>query len=150
DGVSVTTIRSTLRRTKSAASSGMRSVPLFSANRYSMVKFFPSIHPSLLSSSRKAFTRTALPEAVLGSRKPMRKTFPGCCAWAEKQSAKNMALRLRTVIFFFMRLSLAPPLDPRHLTLDSPSSLNHFIRPIQYRLWNRHADLFRRFQIDDE
>ena len=49
----VTTIRSTLRRTKSAASSGRRSF-FCSANRYSMVIFFPSIHPSLLSSCRNA------------------------------------------------------------------------------------------------
>ena len=75
-GVAVTTIRSTLRRTSSAASSGRRSGPLFSPNRYSMVIFFPSIHPSLLSSCRNASTRTALPEAVLLSRKPMRKIFP--------------------------------------------------------------------------
>ena len=44
------------------------------------VKFFPSIHPSLLNSCRNASTRTAIPEAVLGSRKPMRKIFPVCCA----------------------------------------------------------------------
>ena len=44
--VPVTTIRSTLRRTKSAASSGWRS-DFCSANRYSMMRFFPSIHPSL-------------------------------------------------------------------------------------------------------
>ena len=53
-----TTIRSTLRRTRSAASSGRRSF-FCSANRYSMVIFFPSIHPSLLSSCRNASTRTA-------------------------------------------------------------------------------------------
>ena len=47
------TIRSTLRRTRSAASSGSRS-GFCSANRYSMVIFFPSIHPSLLSSCRNA------------------------------------------------------------------------------------------------
>ena len=63
-GVPETTIRSTLRRTRSAASSGRRSV-FCSANRYSMVIFFPSIHPSLLSSCRNASKRTALPEAVL-------------------------------------------------------------------------------------
>ena len=85
-----TTIRSTLRRTRSAASSGRRS-GFCSANRYSMVIFFPSIHPSLLSSCRNASTRTALPEAVLASRKPMRKIFPACCASAEPQSAKSMA-----------------------------------------------------------
>ena len=77
--VPATTIRSTLRRTRSAASSGRRSF-FCSANRYSMVIFFPSIHPSLLSSCRNASTRTALPEAVLVSRKPMRKIFPVCCA----------------------------------------------------------------------
>ena len=80
-GPPVTTIRSTLRRTRSAASSGRRS-GFCSPNRYSMVIFFPSIHPSLLSSCRNASKRTALPEALLASRKPMRKIFPGCCASA--------------------------------------------------------------------
>ena len=87
------TIKSTLRRTSSAASSGRRSV-FPSANRYSMVKFFPSIHPSLLNSSRNASMRTALPEAVLLSRKPMRKTFPVCCAETQappKASVKAIA-----------------------------------------------------------
>lgn len=62
-GLPATTIRSTLRRIKSAASSGKRSF-FPSANRYSMVIFFPSIQPSLVSSCRNASTRTALPEAV--------------------------------------------------------------------------------------
>ena len=66
-GVPETTIRSTLRRTSSAASSGTRS-GFCSANRYSMAIFFPSIHPSLLSSCGTLPKRTALPEAVLGSR----------------------------------------------------------------------------------
>ena len=79
-GVPETTMRSTLRRTKSAAArSGTRS-GFCSANRYSMVIFFPSIHPRLLSSCLNASTSAALPEAVLGSRKPMRATFPVCCA----------------------------------------------------------------------
>ena len=78
-GVPETTIRSTLRRARSAASSGRRS-GFCSANRYSMAIFFPSIHPSLLSSCRNASQKTALPEAVLGSRIPMRKIFPVCCA----------------------------------------------------------------------
>ena len=56
-GVDATTIRSTLRRTKSAASSGRRSC-FCSANRYSMVIFFPSIQPSLLSSCRNASKST--------------------------------------------------------------------------------------------
>ena len=89
-GPPVTTIRSTFRRTRSAASSGRRSC-FCSANRYSMVIFFPSIHPSLLSSCRNASTSTAIPEAVLVSRKPMRRIFPVCCASAEPQSAKSIA-----------------------------------------------------------
>ena len=63
-GSPVVTIKSTLRRTRSAASSGSRSA-FSSENRYSMAIFFPLIHPSLLSSCRNASTRTALPEAVL-------------------------------------------------------------------------------------
>ena len=51
--VPVTTIRSTLRLTKSAASSGRR---LFSpsVNRYSTVIFFPSTQPSLRISCQNA------------------------------------------------------------------------------------------------
>ena len=120
-GVPLTTIRSTLSRTNSAASSGRRSF-FCSANRYSMVMFFLSFHPSLLSSCRNASKRTAILEAVLLSRKPMRKIFPACCASAEKQSAKSMAQRLRTVLVFFMGFSL--PRSTPHSTLDfAPSHL---------------------------
>ena len=107
-GVAETTIRSTLRRTRSAASSGRRSF-FCSANRYSMVKFFPSIHPSLLISCRNVSKRTALPEAVLSSRKPMRKIFPVCCASAGTHSAKSMALRAKTQHPFFHE---CPPVVP--------------------------------------
>ena len=100
-GPPVATIRSTLRRTRSAASSGRRS-SFCSANRYSMVIFFPSIHPSLLSSCRNASTRTALPQAVLSSRKPMRKIFPACCARAGKGRAKSIEQKARRVIFLRM------------------------------------------------
>ena len=40
-----------------------------------MAIFFPSIHPSLLSSCRNASRETALPEAVLGSRIPYAEDF---------------------------------------------------------------------------
>ena len=80
-----TIIRSTFSRTKSAARSGSRS-NFPSANRYSRVKFFPSIHPSLRISCRNASKRGALPEALLLSRKPMRGTFPGCCASAPTEN----------------------------------------------------------------
>ena len=67
-----TTIRSTFRRTRSAASSGRRS-GFCSANRYSMVIFFPSIHPSLLSSCRNASKRTA----HTGSSAIIQETYAG-------------------------------------------------------------------------
>ena len=139
DGTPETTIRSTFRRTSSAASSGKRSV-FCSANRYSMAKFFPSIHPSLRSSWRNASKRTALPEAVLASRKPMRKIFPACCASAGKLSAKSKAPRARAVIFFLMSFSV--PYSPRHLSLDTRRfSLDYFIRSRQHGRWNHKADL---------
>jgi hypothetical protein len=101
DGPDVITIRSTFRRTSSAASSGSRS-SFCSANRYSIVIFFPSIQPSLRSSCRNASKRTAIPEAVLPSRKPMRKIFPACCARAGKGRAKSIEQKVRRVIFFVM------------------------------------------------
>ena len=91
-GAPEATIRSTLRRTRSAASSGSRS-GFCSANRYSKAIFFPSIQPSLLSSCRNASHRTALPEAVLGSRRPMRKIFPACCASAKRNSKQEDSKR---------------------------------------------------------
>src|SRR5262249_14549763 len=50
--------------------------------RYSKAILFPSIQPSLLNSCRNGSTRTALPDTVLASRKPIRETFPVCCASA--------------------------------------------------------------------
>ena len=97
-GPAVTTIRSTLRRTKSAASSGRRSF-FCSANRYSMVIFFPSIHPSLLSSCRNASKRTAIPEAVLPSRKPMRTTFPCLLRVGRRAQSKSRSDRAKRMIF---------------------------------------------------
>src|SRR5262245_6796287 len=145
-GFPVVTIKSTLRRTRSAASSFTRSSPLPSANRYSMVMFFPSIQPSLVSSCRNASTRTALPEALLGSRKPMRKIFPGCCASAEPQSVKSIVQRVRTVIFRFM---FFPALFARHSSV-ALFSLDHLIRSHQHVCRNCKSDQLRRFQIVDE
>src|SRR5262245_7942029 len=144
----VTTIRSTLRRTRSAASSGRRSF-FCSANRYSMAILFPSIHPSLVSSCRNASTRTALPEAVLLSRKPMRGTFPACCARADTLSAKSKAQRVRNMIFFFMSLSLSR--STCHSTLNTRSLLlNHRIRSRQDVRLDRQADLLRGLEIDHQ
>src|SRR5262249_53577391 len=110
--VDATTIRSTLRRTSSAASSGrplrlLLGKPelegdVLSLDPFKLVQLLPERPQS-----------TALPEAVLGSRIPMRKIFPVCCASADKQSAKNMAQRVRAVMFLFMRHSSLAPLLTR-------------------------------------
>jgi hypothetical protein len=52
----------------------------------------------------------------------MRRTFPVCCAPADEQSAKSIALNARTVIFFVM--SLLPFLTLRSL----PHALCSFYR----------------------
>src|SRR5262249_2654091 len=124
---------------RSAASSGSRS-SFCSANRYSMVIFFPSIHPSLLNSCRNASKRTAIPEAVLLSRKPMRGTFPVCCASASERFAKKRIASSQRVILFFMFFSCLVPF--------SLFLFDHFIRPRQHIRRNRHANLFCRFKID--
>jgi hypothetical protein len=84
-----------------------------------MATFFPSIHPSLLSSCRNVSKRTAILEAVLSSRNPMRKIFPACCAHADehgawsrehggrsktvkKLSAKSKVLSARIAAFMFI------------------------------------------------
>src|SRR5215475_4514886 len=53
------------------------------------------------------------------------------------------------MILFFISFSLSPA--TRHSTLATPPfSLYHPVRPVQQRLRNRHADLFRRFEIDHQ
>src|ERR1043166_5463924 len=159
DGVSVATIRSTLRRTKSAASSGSRLVPLLSANRCSMVIFLPSIQPNLLNSCRNAAKSPAIPEAVLESRKPMRTTFRVCCAHADEQGAKSMEHRAKSkapsvrivafmFIFVFGFVLVCPLFNFSFLIFNFLP--DHLICPIEHRLWNCHADLLRCFQIDHQ
>src|SRR5262245_50208937 len=143
--VAETTIKSTLRRTRSAASSARRSV-FSSLNRDSIVKFLPSIHPSLRISCQKASKRTALLRASLGSRRPIRKIFPVCCASTEPHSAKSMAISAKTVILLFMffpALSFDTPRSPLF-------SLDHLIRSRQHVGWNREPDLLRGLQVNDE
>ena len=101
-GAPETTIRSTLRRTNSAASSGRRS-GFCSANRYSMVIFFPSIHPSLLSSCRNASKRTALPEAVLVIQETYAEDFPCLLRVGGNSKAQRAWRKEQTrMILFFM------------------------------------------------
>src|SRR5262245_53836920 len=142
-GPPATTIRSTFRRTRSAPSSGSRS-SFCSANRYSMVMFFPSIHPSLLISCRNASKRTAIPEAVLLSRKPMRGIFPACCASASESFVRKRIASSQRVILFFMFFSCLV----RHAFC-----LFSFDQPIRSgdQLWrNRQADLLRGLEIDHQ
>src|SRR6476620_11121849 len=74
-------------------------------------------------------------------RYPIRVTFGGCCASAVKQSAKNRAPSARVKIFSF----IVVPVPPYALRLS-----DHFIRPRQHVGWNRHADLLRGLEVDDE
>src|SRR5262245_32587744 len=138
------TIRSTFRRTNSAASSRCRSGPLFSANRYSMVIVFSSIQPSLLSSCRNASKKTAIPEAVLGSRKPMRKIFPGCCASASETFAKKRVASSQRVILLFTFFSRLVPHAFCLFSFDQP------IRSGEHLRRNRQADLIRRLEINHQ
>ena len=76
-----------------------------------MVMFFPSIHPSLLSSCRNTSKRPALAAAVLLSRKPMRKIFPPA---APRRDGNKSELRQRekrndfVIHAIFLTLILSP------------------------------------------
>ena len=70
----------------------------------------------------------------------MRGIFPACCASTEPQSAKSIAQRVRTAIFFFMSFAVS----------NVEPLLNDFISPIQQRLRNGHADLLGRLQIEHQ
>jgi hypothetical protein len=49
------------------------------------------------------------PPASAASLKPIVGIFAGCCAWAELQSAKSMALRAKVVIVCFIGLTSPGP-----------------------------------------
>src|SRR5215510_12754387 len=116
-----------------------------------MVIFFPSIQPSLLSSCRNASKRTALPEEVLLSRKPMRGTFPVCCASTVEHGARSGEHRARKKIFLVIGVGPALFSNLRPLTSDLRLLLlDHFISSRQDIRWNGQADLLRRFQVDDK
>src|SRR5215510_4414687 len=94
--------------------------------------------------------RSFCTDAGLRERNPTRGIFlVGCCASARTLRAKSKTLSARAMILFFISFSLSPA--TRHSTLATPPfSLDHPVRPVQQRLRNRHADLFRRFQIDHQ
>ena len=87
-----------------------------------MVIFFPSIHPSLLSSCRNASKRTAHTGSSAIIQETYAEDFPWLLRRRQDQHKRKERWRkaLRTVIFFFMLVF--PCLDPlvtRHLTLAS-------------------------------
>src|SRR5262245_51817452 len=92
--------------------------------------FFPSIQPSLLISRRNASTTTALPEAVLLSRKPIRGTLPACCASEDAQNAENNAVSAKQMTVFligFLRVCALCYL----ITLSAlASTLGGIVKPI--------------------
>jgi len=75
------TMTSTLSWTNSAAISAIRSGRP-AAERYSIAIVLPSIQPSLCSCCRKAAARALSAEGVLWYKKPMVRSFAGCCARA--------------------------------------------------------------------
>ena len=109
------TIRSTLRRTKSAASPAKRSF-LCSANRYSMVIFFPSIHPSLRSSCRKTSKSTG----ATGSSAIIQETYAGDFRWLlpvgsdSKKTRTNVATKIDDQPALF----IAPLVREKYLSLE--------------------------------
>ena len=94
-----------------------------SANRYSMVKFFPSIQPSLFNSCRNASTRTALPDSSAYIQETDAEDFPrllrvGGTAKRKEHGAKRKDGDFSLHVF----LLCLDPLAPRHSTL-APSHL---------------------------
>ena len=85
-----TTIISTLRRTRSAASSGYRS-GFPSAYRYSVAIFCPSMWPRSRRACRIASARADSVAGSVGDRYPSRTTFFGCCPWAIAPPASSVA-----------------------------------------------------------
>src|SRR5262249_51770645 len=120
-----------------------------SANRYSMVMFFPSAHPSSRSPCRNASLVIFAESSEVELRNPMRRTFATCCASVVEQSAKNIAARASPMNFLFMSFSSSR--STCQSTLDThPFSFNHLIRPRQHVGRNRQTDLLRCLEIDDE
>src|SRR5262245_22139148 len=136
DGVSVTTIRSTLSRTRSAASSRRRS-GFPSANRYSMVIFFPSVQPSLRISRRNASTSTELRKPCC-YQESYASDFPCLLRVNRAANRKEHGAKGEDDDFLTSCFSLLSPLDTPHSPLFS---FNQLVRPSQYIRRDRKADL---------
>ncbi len=139
---------STLRRTSSVASAGMRSC--FRRSILNDEVF--SLDVSMLAET----LAQRLDAGHISGRKPpmypIRGTFVGCCAATGRLSAKSKAQSARRLMLFpkcFTCILLFLPLCPL-LYARGVRSPNHLIRPRQDIRGNRHADLLGGFQIDDE
>src|SRR5215510_318587 len=96
------TMISTLRRASSAASAGRRSF-FPSADRHSMIMFFPSTYPSSRRPCRNASMRARLADGEVALTYPIRGTFFGCCASAVTPKASNTtATRIDGTAAFFI------------------------------------------------
>src|SRR5205809_5962746 len=130
-----------------------------------MAIFFPSIQPDLLSAWRNASVRTAIPEAELESRNPMRKIFPGCCASAlapHTVSATTIAKSPAHFRFWILDFRLSEEesknrfqkvlfmqfLRSKIEKRQSKMSFYDFVCPRQYVRRNRETDLLCGFEID--
>ena len=135
---------STFRSTSSLAKAGKRST-FPSAHRYSMERFpfdDPHSNPGERSEYFAARPRRSRRTDIATDSRSGESSVPA----ADEQSAKSMAPRPRSVIFFFMFFSLLDPLVTRHLTLV-PSHSDHPIRPEQHRLGNLSPICFAVFRL---
>src|SRR4029453_16675862 len=152
------TIRSTLSRTKSAASSGSRA-GWPSAPRNSIRMFCPSIQPRSRRPDRKACHRRASAGSdALFVKTPMRYTFPGCCASTASGARVRPKMRMTaSPISRMLPGSLAeghyahqrPGLD-EHRGAGQRALLDDLVRPLQQRLRDCEAERLGGLEVDDQ
>ena len=138
--------------------------------------FFPSTYPSSRRPCRNALTRSA-EERKEAPRYPIRGIFFGCCASALAPHIASVTTRATIPTnfrFWILRRGSGHALDfrlseqefknrfsnvlctcfssllNRKSAIENRRLFNHLIRPRQHRLWNRHTDLLRRFEIDHQ
>src|SRR4030095_11144987 len=137
------TMTSTGRCASSDASLERRSL-LPSANRDSMTRFFPSTHPSARTPWRSASRRAGLDDGYAAPRKPMRRSFSGCCASTITATARSTTTnRIDEARAFLIGTHQASP-------FSFLPSLDHFIRPLQHAAWHCETNFVCRLEVDDE
>ena len=99
--VVVTTMTSTLRRTSSAASLREYSAPLFFSKPLLKRDILPLDPSKFVDFLAKCFQENRAPEAVLFSRKPIRKIFSYLLRMSERE--KSVTQRIIAANFWFIR-----------------------------------------------